>query len=102
MFEEPFREGEEQPTISEEINGVIAPQSFKMLVCLDRVVFRECAPDVAITTTIELLDCPRSSFLSPSPRQSSMWLIKSPRAAVFQTKQSSHMLGLQTRRRYSI
>jgi hypothetical protein len=40
----------------EEINGVVTPQSFEILVqwvCLGRVVFRECAPDVAITTAIE-------------------------------------------------
>jgi hypothetical protein len=39
-----------------EINGVVTPRSFQMLVqwvCLGRVVFRECAPDVAITTAIE-------------------------------------------------
>jgi hypothetical protein len=56
MFEGPFREGEEQATTLEEINGVVAPRSFQMLVqwvCLGRVVFRECAPDVAITTAIE-------------------------------------------------
>jgi hypothetical protein len=56
MFEGPFREGEEQSTTLEEINGVVSPRSFQMLVqwvCLGRVVFRECTPDVAITTAIE-------------------------------------------------
>ena len=56
MFEGPFREGEEQSTTLEEINGVVTPQSFQMLiqwVCLGRVVFRECAPDLAITMAIE-------------------------------------------------
>jgi hypothetical protein len=53
MFEGPFREGEEQATTLEEINGVVTPRSFQMFVqwvCLGRVVFRGCAPDVAITT----------------------------------------------------
>ena len=56
MFKGPFREGEEQATTLEEINGVVTPRSFEILVqwvCLGRVVFRECAPDVAITTAIE-------------------------------------------------
>jgi hypothetical protein len=56
MFEGPFMEGEEQATTLEAINGVVTPRSFQMLVqwvCLGRVVFRECAPDVAITTAIE-------------------------------------------------
>jgi hypothetical protein len=57
MFAGPFREGEEQATTLEEINGVVTPRSLEILVqwvCLGRVVFRECAPDIAITTTIEL------------------------------------------------
>lgn len=56
MFEGPFKEGEEQSTTLEEIHGVVTPRSFQMLVqwvCLGRVVSRECAPDVAITTAIE-------------------------------------------------
>jgi hypothetical protein len=56
MFEGPFREGEEEATTLEEINGVVTPRSFQMFVqwvCLGRVVFRGCAPDVAITTAIE-------------------------------------------------
>ncbi|KAH8761260.1 hypothetical protein F5882DRAFT_336780, partial [Hyaloscypha sp. PMI_1271] len=38
------------------MHGVVTPRSFQMLVQwvgLSRVVFRECAPDVAITTAIE-------------------------------------------------
>jgi len=56
MFEGHFKEGEEQSTTLEEINGVVTPRSFQMLVqwvCLGRVVFRKCPPDVAITTAIE-------------------------------------------------
>ena len=56
MFEGPFKEGEKQSTTLEEINGVVTPRSLQMLiqwVCLGRVVFRECAPDVAIATAIE-------------------------------------------------
>ncbi|CZR63104.1 uncharacterized protein PAC_13001 [Phialocephala subalpina] len=52
MFEGSFKEGEEQSTTLEEVT----PRSFQMLVqwvCLGRVVFREHAPDVAITTAIE-------------------------------------------------
>lgn len=49
-------EGEEQATTLEEINGVVTPRSVQMLVqwvCLGRVVFGECAPDVSITTATE-------------------------------------------------
>jgi len=56
MFEGTFREGEEQSTTLEEMNGVVTPRSFQILVqwvCLSRVVFRKCAPDVSITTAIE-------------------------------------------------
>ena len=56
MFEGPFREGEEHSTTLEEINGVVTPRSFQMLaqwVCLGRVVFTECTPDIGITTAIE-------------------------------------------------
>jgi hypothetical protein len=55
-FEGSFREGEEQSTTLEEINGVVTARSFQMLVqwvCLGRVVFTECTPDVTITTAIE-------------------------------------------------
>jgi hypothetical protein len=57
MFEEGhFKEGEEQSTNLEEIDGVVTARSFKMLVqwvCLGWIVFGECEPDVAITTAIE-------------------------------------------------
>ena len=41
---------------STEINGVVIPRSFQMLVqwvCLGRIVFRKCTTDVAITTAIK-------------------------------------------------
>ncbi|KAH8791721.1 hypothetical protein F5882DRAFT_376833 [Hyaloscypha sp. PMI_1271] len=56
MFEGPFKEGEEQSTTLEEIDGVVTPRSLQMLVqwvYVGRVVFGECAPDVSITTAIE-------------------------------------------------
>lgn len=56
MFEGPFKEGEEQSATLEEEDGVVTPRSFQMLVqwlCLDRVVFGKCTPDVSITTAIE-------------------------------------------------
>ncbi len=56
MFDGPFKEGEEQSATLEEIDGVVTPRSFQMLVqwvCLGRVVFVESAPDVSITTAIE-------------------------------------------------
>ena len=56
MFEGPFKEGKEQSTTIEEIDDVVTPRSFQMLVqwvCLGRVMFGECAPDVSITTAIE-------------------------------------------------
>jgi len=55
-FEGPFREGEEQSTTLEEIDGVVSTQSFQMLVqwvCLGRIVFGESAPEDAITMAIE-------------------------------------------------
>jgi hypothetical protein len=56
MFEGSFEEGENQSATMEEIDGVVMPRSFQMLVqwvCLGRVIFGECAPDVSITMAIE-------------------------------------------------
>lgn len=56
MFEGPFKEGGEQSTTLEEMDGVVSTQSFQMLVqwvCLGRVVFGESTPEEAITTAIE-------------------------------------------------
>ena len=55
-FGGPFKEGEEQSTTLEEIDGVVSTQSFQMLVqwvCLGRVVFGESMPEEAITAAIE-------------------------------------------------
>ncbi|KAL5313338.1 hypothetical protein ACEPPN_019071 [Leptodophora sp. 'Broadleaf-Isolate-01'] len=71
MFEGPFKEGEEQSTTLEEINGVVTPRSLQMLVqwvCLGRVVSGEYAPDVAVTTAIEfakLADMCRITGMEP-------------------------------------
>jgi hypothetical protein len=57
-FKGNFKEGEDQLTTLEEIDGVVSTRSFQMLaqwLCLGRVVFSTSTQEEAITATIEFI-----------------------------------------------